>query len=100
MTSMNVLKEGSHFSAFCSLELGSLPIHFQWIKNDLVINEKDNHMLIQSIGEKISLLKIDKVRAEDTGNFTCNARNEFGIDSHVIQLIVKGKQSLIFARFD
>ena len=93
MQSSNIMKEGAQFTFVCSLEFGSLPIHFQWMKNDLVVPTNDRHMQVQSIGEKKSLLSIEKVKASDSGNFTCNARNEFGIDSHVIQLIVKGKES-------
>ena len=95
MAKHDPLDEASHFNAFCSLLKGSLPIHFQWMKNDMIIHDNDKHIQIITIGEKTSRLKIDKVKAEDTGNYTCSARNEHGIDSHMIQLIVKGKERIL-----
>jgi Immunoglobulin I-set domain len=72
----------------CSVKEGSLPLFFTWHKDNQVI--ADTNIKILSMSERISTLIIEKVSANDSGNYTCNVRNAFGSDEHTISLIIKG----------
>ena len=95
MHSPDPFPEGSQFSAFCSAQSGALPLHFQWLKNERIISS-DSHIQIVSLDEMQSNLKIKKVNASDSGNYTCTVRNSHGIDSQTVKLIVKGKKASYF----
>ena len=86
------LKESSYFSATCSVNQGALPLFFTWHKDNQVI--ADTNVKIISMSERISTLIIEKVSANDSGNYTCNVRNTFGNDEHTISLIIKGIDDL------
>jgi len=87
------LNEGSHFSALCSVYKGSLPLFFQWTKDNQVIT--DDHFKIASHSERSSILSIEKVRSSDSGNYSCSVSNAFGSDSQTIILIIKGSHDYI-----
>ncbi len=85
--------EGTYFSAYCSVTKGSLPLFFNWSKNGQKISQ--NHIKISSSDEMSSKLSIMKVSSSDSGNYSCNVRNDYGTDNHVFPLIIKGICSLI-----
>jgi len=88
------LKEGVYFSTFCTVNEGSLPLFFSWHKDNQVI--ADSNVKISSINERSSTLSIEKVSANDSGNYTCHVRNAFGNDEHTISLIIKGIDEICF----
>ena len=61
---------------------------FQWSKDNRVIS--DTRVEITSVDKRNSKLTIEKVSSSDSGNYTCNVRNDFGQDSFTVTLIVKG----------
>ena len=89
-TTLETLKEGSLFSAFCTANSGSVPLFFTWYKDGQAIPSQSNEIIINSLDESQSNLKVKKVKANDSGNYTCSVRNAFGEDSHSIKLIVRG----------
>ncbi|RWS11618.1 hemicentin-1-like protein [Dinothrombium tinctorium] len=80
------IPEGSRFSTFCTLMSGSKPVSFTWLKNGK--NIKENLINIESF-EQHSMISIEKVKAENAGNYTCIARNTFGSDKYTISLSIK-----------
>jgi len=83
------LKEGSYFTIICAVYEGSLPLFFQWSRNDQAIS--DTNIEIASSDKRSSRLTIEKVTSNDSGNYTCNVKNAFGSDSHSTSLQIKGK---------
>jgi hypothetical protein len=82
------LKEGSYFIVVCSVYEGSLPLFFQWTKDNEIIS--DTRIKVDSIDEMSSKLSIKKVTSKDSGNYTCSVKNAFGSDSHSTSLQIKG----------
>ena len=86
---LETLKEGSYFTTLCTAHSGSVPLFFSWFKDGQVIPKQSNEITINS-GDTQSILNIKKLKAKDSGNYTCSVRNAFGEDSHSIRLIVRG----------
>ena len=55
-----------------------------------MINKQSNDLQINSLGNKQSILSIEKVISNDSGNYTCEVKNSFGEDTFTSQLIVRG----------
>lgn len=76
----------------CNVERGSGPLQFEWYYNrdgPLPAAINNNHYRIE-LAADYSLFIIDKLRATDSGNYSCVARNQFGSDSVASLLLVKG----------
>lgn len=77
------------FSILCSPQEGSKPLQFEWRKNGYVLKDTDlNHKIDNSEDE--SLFTIFKLVPNDSANYSCLVRNQFGSDSQSTVLIVKG----------
>ena len=87
----DVLPEGTIFTATCAVYKGSLPLFFQWSKDGQTITKQTEDLHINAISKTQSVLTIEKLNANDSGNYTCSVRNAFGFDSHSIALVVRGK---------
>ena len=87
----DILPEGAVFSAFCAAYQGTQPLFFQWSKDGQTITKQTDELQIGSLNKMQSILNIQKVKANDSGNYTCSVRNAFGFDSHSISLVVRGK---------
>ena len=72
----------------CSILSGSTPIFFEWYKDD--------HQKLSSTEYKIdnydtmSSIVFKRLDSNDTGTYTCNARNVYGSDSITTKLIIQG----------
>ena len=93
---MKTLNEASYFTVSCAIERGSQPLFFQWHKNGHSINKQSNQIQINSLGNKQSILTIEKVTSNDSGNYTCEVKNAFGEDTFTSQLIVRGTNKCIY----
>ncbi|KAI1289796.1 Down syndrome cell adhesion molecule -like protein [Halotydeus destructor] len=87
-SNLNVLQEESKLTAMCTLNKGSSPVTFSWMKNGLPI-EQDRIKIVNIESLLMTSLTIDKLKSSDAGNYTCKAQNPAGQDSHSLQLIVK-----------
>ena len=87
----DILPEGALFSALCVAYKGSQPLFFQWSKNGQTLTKQTDDLHINAVGKTQSILNIEKLKANDSGNYTCSVRNAFGFDSHSISLVVRGK---------
>jgi len=90
LPSQNIVSEGVSFSLFCSIQTGSKPLFFQWIRNGQILNKSPQTNYKIENSEKHSLFLIESVVRSDSGNYSCNVRNAFGTDSQSALLIVKG----------
>ena len=60
-----------------------------------MIIKQSNEIQINSLGNKQSILSIEKVTSNDSGNYTCEVKNSFGEDAFTNQLIVRGTNECI-----
>src|SRR5688500_15244913 len=75
--------EGERVIVYCVAKKGDAPLQMQWVKDSRVIEANLNEEIsTQQIGDDIGLiLIISKVKvAHSRTNFTCIARNPFGVD--------------------
>ena len=90
---------GSKFKFFCYLQAsGSRPLHFEWLKDGQILRHYGDRLTSYTIAttEDDTLFSIDKIRLNDSGNYTCLVRNSYGSDSKTISLTIKG----IFIHFE
>lgn len=73
----------------CHVSKGDLPLKIRWTHNNLTIF---SHMglMASKIGDRISLLTVESVKAENSGNYTCIASNSAGASSYTAELFVNG----------
>ncbi|RWS04981.1 titin-like protein [Dinothrombium tinctorium] len=88
LPSLNPINEERPFALFCIVEDGSLPLSFQWFKNYKLINEQTESVKIESF-KSSSNLRIEQLKQDHSGNYTCTVSNAFGTDSQTVNLIVK-----------
>ncbi|KFM56580.1 Neuronal cell adhesion molecule, partial [Stegodyphus mimosarum] len=70
------------------------PIKFQWLKNDKDLGEFQENIRI-NLASEVSVLILDPVKSEDSGNYTCIATNSHGSDKFVANLNVKASPKWI-----
>ncbi|CAH1789055.1 unnamed protein product, partial [Owenia fusiformis] len=61
-----------------------------WCKDDVLLKEDDSGHFTFSHEEDVHSLKIQDVTPEDSGTYTCKAKNDLGEDSTSASLTVKG----------
>lgn len=79
---------GTNFKSHCVLDEGSLPVSFEWLKNNIPLSSIDK-VSIETDGQE-SMLTVSRLNLEDSGNYTCRANNDFGFDLQSTMLMVKG----------
>lgn len=84
----NELSENMSYVLSCMLSSGSQPVHFEWLKDNLLLEDRKRHKIENH--ETISLLSLQKLQRKDSGSYTCNVKNQFGTDSTSTQLLIKG----------
>ena len=98
-----VLAEGSAYRLICQVFAGTKPVFFQWNKNGITLsNSPESKFKIENNEEMLfSQFAIKIVDRNDSGNYSCIARNAFGTDIQSTLLIVKGLKYFIvnFRRF-
>lgn len=84
-------KNGSSTKFLCSVQEGTKPFRFEWRKNNLLLSivELPINYRIETNQDE-STLMITKLSPNDSGNYSCTVRNNFGFDTQQIVLIVKG----------
>lgn len=83
------VNEGDSVQLTCHVAKGDLPLKIRWLHNDLPLF---SHLgvLTNKIGDRISLLTIESVKAVNFGNYTCLANNKAGQSSYTTELFVNG----------
>ncbi len=76
---------------------GTKPVFFQWNKNGInLLNNPESSFKIETF-EDNSQIRIKTVNRNDSGNYSCIARNEFGSDIQSTLLVVKGLKTSFFS---
>ncbi|KAH9364295.1 hypothetical protein HPB48_008467 [Haemaphysalis longicornis] len=80
---------GQRASVACVAVGGLAPFRFEWSHNDRpIINTATRHVV--EVTASISALTLERVAAEDLGNYTCTVTNAHGRDSYSAALVVEG----------
>jgi hypothetical protein len=83
------INAGDVTSIQCTVVKGDSPISIVWLFNDTEITNSDT-ILINKNSKRVSALTIESVRADNTGAYTCLARNSAGAANHTAYLHVNG----------
>lgn len=73
----------------CSVESGSPPFHFEWLKDGLPL-DKSGRISIGTADE-ISSVTFRQLDRQDVGNYTCVVSNREGKDAHTARLVMNCK---------
>lgn len=82
------LKSGDRTGVYCQAS-GSLPIVFEWYKNGVLLKDNDLLKIVKN-EEDASSLKFKSISPLDSGNYTCSASNNYGVDRYTATLIIHG----------
>lgn len=88
---------GTKFLIVCSVEEGIEPFQFSWKYNDKSLSSNDI-INIETVDDR-SILKINKIDINHSGNYTCTVSNYFGDDNQHIFLTIKGWNFFCFSVF-
>lgn len=85
--------EGSFYILTCSISSGTKPISFAWKYNNRPLLQSNDFTI--ETNDQFSFLKLSQVKRSHTGNYTCLARNNEGLDEAHVHLLVKGDVSVV-----
>lgn len=80
-----VLKSSATFQ---STVAGSPPISITWLKDDQILEESDNVHI--SFVDNVATLQVRSVDNGHSGRYTCQAKNESGVERCYAFLLVQG----------
>lgn len=81
---------GEKTSVTCVVANGAGNLEFTWTQDGRSVeNTASKH--VKAITENIAAITIDRVTANDVGNYTCTVSNDAGVDSYSAALSVQGK---------
>jgi hypothetical protein len=83
------LSEGQKLRLICNVLSGTLPVQFEWTKEDRSL-ASGSRTTIRRLTEEVSELETTNLKFEDIGNYSCLARNSFGSDVSTVNLQIKG----------
>ncbi|KAL7736494.1 hypothetical protein ACLKA6_019693 [Drosophila palustris] len=79
--------EGDSVQLTCHVAKGDLPLRIRWTHNDLPLFPHLG-VMASKIGERVSLLTVETVKAVHSGNYSCVASNNAGNISYTAELFV------------
>lgn len=87
------LNVGDRASLTCSVIKGDLPLTITWRKDNRNI-DASQHISIKQVDHYNSILVIENLGPDHTGNFTCSVRNSAAEVEIAQSLLVNGKQTV------
>ncbi|GFV73982.1 hemicentin-1 [Trichonephila clavipes] len=86
--------ERNMVSVTCIVATKTKPVTFNWLKDSKEINALEENIRFSTLDE-VSVLIIDSVALENSGNYTCSASNSAGNDKFTTSLKVKASPKWI-----
>lgn len=76
----------------CIVTEGDTPLQITWTFHGTTDTSTNSQSGVSTmkLGQKSSVLMIESVTSEHTGNYTCTARNAAGVANYTAELIVTG----------
>lgn len=82
-------------SITCAVNKGDLPIKINWTLNNVPV-EKVYGVKVNQMSSRASLLNIESITDEHSGEYKCIAENKAGIVEYATVLAVNGKQLISY----
>jgi len=92
------LEFGQSSTVTCSVVQGDRPLELSWWFDGIQISEDRTDISMIS-GKKSTMLTIDSLSGEHSGNYTCMARNFAGTAEYTAQLFVTGSFRMLVLLF-
>ncbi|XP_075526206.1 SPEG neighbor protein-like [Dermacentor variabilis] len=84
-----IVNLGEEVTVTCAAAFGRKPFQFVWTKDGRpMVSSKTKYSRV--IVDNVAVMTIERVGAEDVGNYTCTVSNDFGSDSATAPLLVDG----------
>lgn len=84
---------GDPIDMICTLRKGSFPVTFTWFLNDKILIDNSNVKITHS--SRKSDCSIEKLVPEYIGNYTCQAKNQYGVDNTSVLVYAEGEDNQI-----
>lgn len=84
---------GDPIDIFCTLRKGSLPVSFTWFLNGQILTDTTNIKITH--GPRKSDCSVERLVPENIGNYTCQAKNQYGADNTSVLVYAEGDDSYI-----
>jgi hypothetical protein len=84
----NMYREGMRATISCIILEGDLPVSFKWERNGKQIFGTGNNEIVRRLDEYSSNLVIEKISSDHSGNYTCIASNNAGVEKYTVPLTV------------
>lgn len=91
ITALDALREGQRFRVACNVISGSMPLQISWYKDDSPLENSDL-IQIRNLSEELSELIINSVSLNDSGKYSCIAKNSNGTDVSNVKVEIQGKK--------
>lgn len=90
-TVLQLLNVGDRASLTCSVIKGDLPLTITWRKDNRII-DASQHISIKQVDHYNSILVIENLGPDHTGNYSCHVRNSAAEVEIAQSLLVNGKE--------
>lgn len=90
MKPLNNVEMGQRVTILCAINRGTPPISFSWRKDGVPIGQGPD-LKIQHNDDFQETLQISKVSLRHVGNYTCAAKNSYGLDQVNVAVVPKFK---------
>lgn len=95
---LNTIGGESTAKVLCTVTAGDLPIEIKWLKNgELLASEHNRRILL--LDDVMVMLTLSALSVNDSGNYTCWAKNSAGEATYTTSLYVKGVWKGVFFIF-
>lgn len=84
---------GDPIDMICTLRKGSFPVTFTWFLNNKILTDNSNVKI--TLSSRNSHSSIEKLVPEYIGNYTCQAKNKYGVDNTSVLVYAEGENNRI-----
>ena len=95
---LNTVNGKNTAKVLCTVITGDLPIDIKWLKNGhpLTASSAAKNLSITQLDDMMVMLRLSTLTVNDSGNYTCLARNTAGEARYTTTLYVKGLFTLSY----